>query len=104
MVSDTKLTVKVATDAKTPANSTFPQLESDGKRPGTGFGPKTGKRNQAYFSYPSDLGNNFLNICTSMPVGGHCTQKSPALQAIAKFYAGAERVRVPLTIIQRADF
>jgi len=41
--SGTKLIAKDATDAKTPANSTFPRPEPDGRRPGQGFGPKSEK-------------------------------------------------------------
>jgi len=44
MHSGTKLTVKDATDAKTQANSTSPRAESNGRRPGPGFGPKSGKQ------------------------------------------------------------
>jgi len=39
--SDTKLTAEDATDAKTPANSTSRRAESDGGRPGPGFGQKS---------------------------------------------------------------
>ena len=43
MDSCTKLTAKDATDAKTPANSTSRRPESDGRRHGPGFGPKSGR-------------------------------------------------------------
>ena len=45
MESGTKLTATDATDAKTPANSTSPRPESNGRRPGPGFGQKSGKTN-----------------------------------------------------------
>jgi len=43
MDSDTKLTAKDATDAKTPQIRPPPRPESNGRRPGPGFGPKSGK-------------------------------------------------------------
>jgi len=48
-----KLTAKDATDAETPANSTSPPPESNGRRPGPGFGQKSGKLVQILFAYPS---------------------------------------------------
>jgi len=41
MYSDTNLTAKDATDSKTPAYSTFPRPESNGRRPGPGFDQKS---------------------------------------------------------------
>jgi len=41
MDSDTKLTVTDATYAKSPANLTSPRPESNGTRPGPGFGQKS---------------------------------------------------------------
>jgi len=40
----TKLTVKNATDAKTPANSASRRTESNGRRPGPRFGQNPGKK------------------------------------------------------------
>jgi len=40
--SDTRLTAKDATDTKTQAISTSPGPECNGRRPGPGFGPKSG--------------------------------------------------------------
>ena len=37
-----KLSAKDAADTKTPAKSTSPGPESNGRRPGPGFGPKSG--------------------------------------------------------------
>ena len=41
MNSGTRLTVKYATDTKTPANSTSPRPEPNGRRHGPGFDEKT---------------------------------------------------------------
>ena len=45
---DTKLTVKIATDAETPANSASRRTESNGRRPGPGFGLNPGKTFKLY--------------------------------------------------------
>jgi len=55
MISDTKLTVMDATDAKPPANSTSRRPESNGRRPGPGFGQNPyNKQFKLYFAYPSN--------------------------------------------------
>ena len=61
MHSDTKLTATDATDAKTPANSTSPRRESNGRRPRPGFGQKSAKRKvELDFAYPSNPGTQVL--------------------------------------------
>ena len=54
----TKLTVKNATGTKTPANSASRRTESNGRRPGPGFGQNPGnKKLKLYFAYPSNPGD-----------------------------------------------
>ena len=45
---DTKLTVKNAMDAKTPANSASRRSESNGRRPGPRFGQNSGKKSLTF--------------------------------------------------------
>jgi len=49
---DTKLTVKNATDAKTPANSASRRTESNGRRPGPGFDQNPWKKVKTLFGLP----------------------------------------------------
>jgi len=50
MQSDTELSAKEATDAKTLANSTSPRPESNGRRRGQGFGQKSRRKTSLHFS------------------------------------------------------
>jgi len=53
----TKLAVKNATDAKTLANSASRRSESNGRRPGPGFGQNPGETSyNCFFAYPSNPG------------------------------------------------
>jgi len=52
MDSGTRLTAKDATEAKPLANSMSPWPESNGRRPGPGFGPKSEKGNLKLIGLP----------------------------------------------------
>ena len=62
----TKLTAMDATDARTPTNSTSPRPESNGRRPGAGFGQKSGNKIQILFCLPEqdrDVLDEVLYLC-----------------------------------------
>ena len=58
---DTKLIAMDAADAKTLANSTSRRPESNGRRPGPGFGQNPGgKKLKLDFAYPSNPGSVYM--------------------------------------------
>ncbi len=76
MYSDMKLTAKDAADTKAQANSMSPRAESNGRRPGPGFGQKSGKRIEIGFCLPEQSWE-YVSICTRQVVDAALAQAAP---------------------------